>query len=401
MEQELTLSKWWTFISAFIGTPLTRAIGVLFACCSWCFASWVVHIPYVKSHLALDDAALGLVLFGLPIGQLFVNPFAGAIVRRWGAARVTVAATFIIAFLLPLPIWATNTVVLTFCLILLGVNFAMLNVSLNTCVMFAEDAYTEQKSPVFGGRSILASCHGMWSTGGVIGSSTASALLAAGIAPRVHILIASGVVLLLLAWAAPHLLTIKDRPRQEGTQKGFILPNRRLAILIVVGLTALFAEGTAFDWSGVFLRDYRHASPSASAMGFVAFTFAMTLVRFTGDLIIPRFGERNLLFAGGLLGASGLMLVVFGTSLTSGWLGFLMLGLGCSLGAPMLFKLSMRLPDVPPATGLATFSTFSFLGFLVGPPAIGWISKAYGLPVGLMIVAGFLSIGALLARRFI
>jgi predicted MFS family arabinose efflux permease len=243
----------------------------------------------------------------------------------------------------------------------------------------------------------------MWSTGGVIGSSIASVLLAAGIAPRVHILIASGVILLLLAWASPHILTIQARPRQESevTKKGFILPNRRLALLILVGLTALFAEGTAFDWSGVFLRDYRQASPSESAMGFVAFTFAMTLVRFMGDLIIPRFGERNLLFGGGLLGASGLLLAVFGETLWTGWLGFLLLGLGCSLGAPMLFKMSMRLPGVPPATGLATFSTFSFLGFLLGPPVIGWISKAYGLPLGLMIVAGFLSLGAIVAKKFI
>ena len=34
------------------------------------FASWTVHIPQVKEHLGLTDAALGVALLGAPVGSV-------------------------------------------------------------------------------------------------------------------------------------------------------------------------------------------------------------------------------------------------------------------------------------------------------------------------------------------
>lgn len=402
MQSGLSFQAWRQFMSAFFRHPTSRALGVVFALSSWSFAAWVVHIPYVKKALELDDARLGLVLFGLPIGQLCINPFAGAMVKRWGPAPTTVSATVLLALVLPLPVWAASPWLTATALAVLGALFALLNVAMNAAVMAAEDQFAADKTPVLAGRSILASCHGLWSAGGMIGSLLASGLLALGLQPLEHLLIAAGVVLFSVTSVAPVLYRIPaPLPATSAGQRSFIWPQGRLAGLIVVGLTALLAEGAAFDWSGVFLRDYRQASPAAAALGFTAFTLAMTLGRFTGDLIIPLFGERNLLFGGGMLGVAGLLLVLGIPWIGAAWLGFLLLGLGCSLGAPILFRLSMHIPGVSPAAGLATFATFSFLGFLVGPPSIGWIAKAYGLPVGLLLVAGLLGAGALLARRIV
>jgi predicted MFS family arabinose efflux permease len=79
-------------------------------------------------------------------------------------------------------------------------------------------------------------------------------------------------------------------------------------------------------------------------------------------------------------------------------LGFLILGLGCSLGAPMLYTASMQLPGTTPAAGLATFATFSFIGFMAGPPIVGFVAEAYGLEFGLLVVAFLLVIGSGLGR---
>lgn len=69
---------------------------------------------------------------------------------------------------------------------------------------------------------------------------------------------------------------------------------------------------------------------------------------------------------------------------------FLILGIGVSLGAPITYAMSMRIPSIPPATGLATYATFSFLGFLIGPPIIGLIAKAIGLRYAFIIVSALL-----------
>lgn len=59
----------------------------------------------------------------------------------------------------------------------------------------------------------------------------------------------------------------------------------------------------------------------------------------------------------------------------------------------------MRIPSIPPATGLATFATFSFLGFLIGPPIIGLIARDIGLRNAFLLVSGLLLLGAFLSRK--
>jgi len=74
------------------------------------------------------------------------------------------------------------------------------------------------------------------------------------------------------------------------------------------------------------------------------------------------------------------------------------LGAGCSLGAPILYAAALRVPGIPPAAGLATFATFSFIGFLAGPPLIGFVSDAFGLAWGIAFVGFMMLLSAGLAR---
>jgi MFS family permease len=55
-----------------------------------------------------------------------------------------------------------------------------------------------------------------------------------------------------------------------------------------------------------------------------------------------------------------------------------MLGAGVALGAPILFNASARVEGYAQGAGLATYATYSFLGFLIGPPAIGWLAEIRG-----------------------
>ncbi len=57
-----------------------------------CFATWASRIPDIKTTLHLGDAALGSILFALPMGQLVTMPFSGRLVTRYGRRRILIIA---------------------------------------------------------------------------------------------------------------------------------------------------------------------------------------------------------------------------------------------------------------------------------------------------------------------
>ena len=168
--------------------------------------------------------------------------------------------------------------------------------------------------------------------------------------------------------------------------------------MILIGLALAMGEGLAFDWSAVYLRETLGASAQIAALGFASFSLTMTGFRFLGDAILPKIGATRWLQIGGIVGALGILVAIALPFPSTALAGFALLGAGCSLGAPVLYSASLRVPGIPPAAGLATFATFSFIGFLAGPPIIGFVSEGFGLYYGLALVAVVLLLSAGLAR---
>ena len=64
-----------------------------------------------------------------------------------------------------------------------------------------------------------------------------------------------------------------------------------------------------------------------------------------------------------------------------------------------MFSAAGRQPDTPPGAGIAAVSSMGSLGFLAGPPFIGFLADAVSLPWALStLVAGAVVVFAL-ARR--
>ena len=365
----------------FFTHPLALATGLTFAAHSLMFGSWVAHIPHVKTQLGLNDAQLGLALFGMPIGLLAMNPFSPGFIARFGLARATTGGTLAMAAAFALPVWMPQQWALMAALIIVGAAVALANVAMNTCATNIERAE---------GVYIMSTCHGMWSLGGMVGSGTAAALIAAAVAPKIHMSLLAGMVIFAtLVWLRPVMSRVpegKDKAK-SGAGKKFILPNQDLLLMIFIGLTISLCEGVAFDWSAVYLRDALGASGQIAALGFTCFSMTMMAMRFTGDVLIPRFGERNLLYFTALCSVFALLVIIIAPIPLIGILGFLLLGAGVALGAPILFNAAARVPGLAPGAGLATYATFSFMGFLAGPPVIGFVGEKFGLGTGFALVA--------------
>jgi hypothetical protein len=69
----------------------------------------------------------------------------------------------------------------------------------------------------------------------------------------------------------------------------------------------------------------------------------------------------------------------------------LICGLGFSILIPVLFREAGRAKKIAPSLGLAMVSTLGYMGFLVGPPSIGFISELFDLKIGFAFV-GFLMV---------
>lgn len=376
----------------FFTHPQARAVGLVFSSESILMASWGAHIPYVKQQLHLSDAQLGMTLFALPVGLLMMNPLTGWLVAKLGEARACLWSAVLLCLSILIPISATHPLVLCFGLFLLGLGAALINVAMNTCATNIER--TE-------GIVIMSSCHGMWSLGGMVSAGLAGIAIAQHIPPFVHIATVAALVLLMTFLVQPILAGIpSSNLASEGDKavSSFVRPNRDLMLMILIGLAIALGEGAAFDWSAVYLRETLGASSQIAPLGFACFSLTMTAGRFLGDAIIPKIGAKRWLQVGATIGTVGLLVAILIPHPPTALLGFALLGVGCSLGAPILYSASLRIPGIPPAAGLATFATFSFVGFLAGPPIIGFVAEAFGLALGLAFVAGVLLISALLAR---
>ncbi|MEJ0066908.1 MAG: hypothetical protein WDM85_17080 [Caulobacteraceae bacterium] len=171
-------------------------------------------------------------------------------------------------------------------------------------------------------------------------------------------------------------------------------------LLIGVFCFVMFlAEGSALDWSAVFLRAERHAAPAAAGLGYVAFAVAMTSGRLVGDRVVTALGLRRVTVVGALVAAAGLAFATLAPGLPASVIGYALLGAGCSNIVPVLFTAIGRQTAMPESQAVPAVSVLGYAGILAGPAAIGLLASATSLTTALLVVAAMLAALAAGATR--
>ena len=91
----------------------------------------------------------------------------------------------------------------------------------------------------------------------------------------------------------------------------------------------------------------------------------------------------------GIVISSGMALSVLFPYIVPATIGFMMVGLGVSTNIPSVYSVAGRNEKVPPGIALAMVSSVSYLGFLMGPPLIGYISALSNLRYSYALVGCF------------
>lgn len=151
------------------------------------------------------------------------------------------------------------------------------------------------------------------------------------------------------------------------------------------------------DWSGLYLREELHTSSGFAALGYATFSVAMLAGRFSGDLLVRRFGAPRLVRYGGGLAALGLGIALVLNQPVIMLLGFGAVGLGLSIVYPLVFSAAGNHPTLPRGQAVASVATLGYGGFLAGPPVLGWFAELTSLRVILGLIVVLAAITALLA----
>jgi fucose permease len=238
-------------------------------------------------------------------------------------------------------------------------------------------------------RSIMGSFHGLWSLAGFSGGHIGALMVALDITPQTHFIIifagTTGMVLFMQSATLPR--DHRAKSLEESRRTIFTRPGHYILLLGLIAMSSSVCEGTVFDWTNIYFDDVLKVPKNLVRFGYIAAMGSMTLGRFTVDRFITRFGATRVLQFSGLLLIVGLGFAVSVPHIVPSTFGFLLIGAGMSPVIPICYSLAGRSKSMLPGMAITTVSTIGFLGFLAGPPVIGFISHGIGLRWALCVIA--------------
>jgi MFS family permease len=352
------------------------AISIYFFLLGFVFSSWASRIPDVKDRFRLSEAELGGVLFMLPLGALAALPLSGWLVHRVGSRLISGLSLIFYGLFLAMIGLSNHLELLSVALFLFGMIGNLGNISMNAQGLAIQH---------WMGKVILSSLHAMWGLGAFSAAAVSGWMMNLQVADSVHFALIGG--LAFIGAVVFYFFLLPDNVAADTSEKVFAWPGKGLMLLGLICFCVTMSEGAMADWSSLYYRQVVNSLHTASTLGYTAFALCMTMGRFAGDRVLQWLSHAQLLRINGVLIFTGICLVlVFPVK----WVviaGFALVGFGVSSVFPIVYMLAARSRTMSTSASLAAVSSVGFIGFLIGPPMIGFIAEETGLRLSLWVVA--------------
>lgn len=379
-----------------IGNIRYFAPAAVFASVNVLIGTWILYLPHIKTKFGIDDAQVGFALFFTACGLLFSIPFVPYVNKKIGTGRSTMIGITALALLFNLPLLATSYATLCLTLLFTGVFSGFTGTSMNALVSIIERR---------DGQYFMSAAHGFFSLGGFLGAGLGSFLILWFSIPVYHMLLVSACIVVITLLLAKNYIHIVEPPQEISIEKPSIFKYfKPMWGLSIIAFIIMFNEGAVEHWSNIFLYDIVHLSENQSGYGFVLFSLTMTLGRFLGDGLSIKLGAINTISYGCIIAVVAYLLILT-TNVYLSVLGFGVLGLGISVLIPELFRLAGKTKNMNTSIAISVVSGIGFMGFLVGPVLLGFISIASNLVMSyvfllMIVVAAFFIITFHLRAKF-
>jgi MFS family permease len=330
----------------------------------------------VRAESGVGDGELGIALLMVGLGALVSMRFTGYLIDRYGGVVLPVVVV-LFGLCGVLPAFAADVVTLSGALFLLGVTSGATDVAINATGSHAE-AVT--------GKPLMNLAHGIFSVAVVIASLGTAALRTAG-ADALPVLGGVGVIITV---AAIVVLVPGSRANLQASTEPKSKRRLEPVLLVFGGLCALayVVENAWQSWSAVHLDTSLDAAPGLASSAPAVFAAAAATGRIAGNALLRRLRPVQLLVAGGIIAAAGSILAATAGSAWAALIGIGVAGLGTSVCAPTIIGMTGAWAGPERRAGaISTVTTLAYLGFLLGPAAVGAASSAWSLPVALGGVA--------------
>ncbi len=367
---------------------LRRASFVYFFLSGFGYSSWTSRIPYVKESLHLDDAHFGTLLFLMPVGLIMTMPFTGKLLDHFPSRKIMLIGAIAYNVVLAALGFCTIGWVLGIALFFFGSSRNLMNLAMNAQAIGVQSKYS---------RSIMSSFHAVWSLAGFAGAAFGYLMVVNHILPGPHLL---GVALAITAMTLYFYKdTLDEKPLPATKKPLFSLPPKNMLVFSLICFGSMACENTMYDWSGIYIRQVLKESSASATIAFVLYMVAMTSGRLIGDRVADKYGIKKVLLGSGVLIFSGMTITVASPFLPLTLIGYILTGLGVSCVVPFVFGLAGKIPMANPGAALASVSSIGYLGFLLIPPMIGYVSQVSSLRVSFGIISLMGLFIILLSRR--
>ncbi|MBP4138401.1 MFS transporter [Flavobacterium geliluteum] len=339
------------------------------------YSSWASRIPDIKAQLHLSEAQFGAVLFAFPIGLMFTMPFTGKLLNKYSSRYCMLLGAVLFNIVLSMPGFTAFVWQLIIILLLFGASRNIFNLSINAQALEVQKLYP---------KSIMTRFHAVWSLAGFAGAGLGYVMVTQNIAPSYHLLGISVAMLAVTAFFYPMSIHTEPVPVKK---KFFSVPDKNLIKFALICFVSMACENTMYDWSGIYFQNILHASPKLSTAAFVFFMTAVTLGRFLGDYGVMKFGIKQILFYSGILITLGFLVCFLLPFVYPTIFGYVLIGVGVSCVVPLVFSIAGKSKSLSSGSALTSISTIGYLGFLVVPPMVGFISEFLSMKWAFLVMA--------------
>jgi MFS family permease len=357
-----------------------------FLVCGMMFGSWASRIPAIKEQAGLDSVQLGFALLGSALGSVLAMTSAGYLAGRIGSHKVVSLMLLGCAAMLPVIAASTSFLMLAGALFLYGAAYGSMDVCMNANGLAIERAGTGP---------IMSRLHAGWSVGSFIGAFSTTIALRAGLSVLQQFAVLA--VAMVLSAAILSQTMLKEKHASEGSP--FRRPPRRLVLVGLVALCALVSEGSAGDWSGVFIKDSIGGTAQDAALAITVLSAAMAVARLAGDRLTEVLGAARLVSLGAATSALGLAAALIVAQPLAAIVGFGFLGVGVAATYPIALRAGGSQPGITSGVGIAAVATMGSAGVMAAPPLIGIVAGAAGLRAALAMVVVLLLVLSATADR--
>src|SRR3954447_20682006 len=346
------------------------AVALLFALNGLIIGGYGGALPSIRQRLGIDATHIAALLFVAGLAGIVAMQVSGRLSDAIGARQVALAGLPILIVAATTMAFATSYPVAVAAAVLLGVGNGTIDVAMNAVGVQVESARS---------RPVMSSFHALWSVGGFVGAG--SVIVMAGLLGLSGPAIVRPLLLVLAAVTLiGFVIAVKITPRTalvQHSKDGVKTKIPAIAWLLAIMAVAFgLSEGTATDWSSLHVTEVAHVDSTTGAVGLVAVSGFMVLIRLLGDRLVARFGRRAVVRFGGGCAAVGYATVTLVDGLPLLVLGWALVGLGVGMIAPQVYAVAGH---VGGGRVLAVVVTFGYAAFLSGPAVIGFLVNHLGI----------------------